>query len=283
MNFCKFLYDLKKSWTFYFLLMGFLVCFNTNAISAFEKMEAGALPNSMGNAIVALIGSPYAIYYNPAVLSDSIKIDIILSYQILYEIKDLSQADIIINFSIAKRPFSIALNQFGNGRYREIQVCMGSKYNITPVCAIGGSIQYYQLLIHHYGQQSTWGINLALYYNILPNLYLGALVTNINKPRISQKAEFLPQTMSMGLNYEPISALSVCFALIRDIHFSQDYRFGFSFQTLPNLSIRAGIEDQINTYNFGLGINTNWIVFDYALKLHPFLGASHIFTIRVIL
>jgi len=283
MKFCKFLYDLKKIGISRILLFGILIGFHSDSLSAFEKTETGALPISMGNAIVALSYSPYAIYYNPAALSDSTKFEVILSYQILYELKDLSHADIIVNLSIAENPFSIALSQLGNNQYREIQFCIGSKYNITPMCAIGGSIQYYQLSIHHYGQQGTWGVNMALWYKLLDDIQLGALITNVNKPRISQEAEFLPQTMSLGLNYRPNNTLSICLALFRDIHFSQDYRFGLSYKLLTSLSFRLGIENQINAYNLGLGINTSWIDFDYALKVHTFIGMSHIFSIRIIL
>ena len=197
--------------------------------------------------------------------------------------KDLAQTDMIMNYSIAGHPFSLAMSQLGNSKYREIQICAGSKYNITPVCAIGGSIQYYQLSISNYGGQSTWGLNLAFYYDLVPALQLGAFVTNLNQPHISKVNEQLPQTMSLGFSYEPVKEFIICFSLYRDIHFPQDYRAGLSYQLLSVLSFRAGIEDQINTYNFGFGVETIWLEFDYALKIHQFLGTSHVFTLMVTL
>lgn len=283
MKFCKFLHCLKEAGGYCLLPVGILICCFTDSFSAFEKLEAGAQPISMGNAIVAMSGSPYAIYYNPAALSDNTKFEIALSHQLLFGMKDLAQTDMIINYSIAGHPFSLAMSQLGNGPYREIQFCAGSKYNITPTCAIGGSIHYYQLSISHYGQQGTWGLNLAIYYDLVPGLHLGAFVTNLNQPRISETEEQLPQTMNLGFSYEPVNELTICFALFRDIHFSQDYRVGLSYQILPVLSFRAGIEDQTNTYNFGLGIDTRWVDFDYALRVHQFLGTSHVFTLMVTL
>jgi hypothetical protein len=283
MNFCKFLNDAFQFGKYRVLTLGLIFVFNTPSFSAFEKTEAGALPISMGNAVVALVSSPYAIYYNPASLSDEVNFEVILSYQTLYELDDLSQADIIVNWAIAEHPFSIALNQFGNKNYREVQFCVGSKYKITPVCAIGGSIHYYQLSIHTYGKQGTWGLNVALHYDLLPHIQLGALVTNINRPYISQDTEFLPQTLSIGTAYKPIDRLSLCFALFRDIYFPIDYRLGISCLIVSGLFLRIGVENLTNTYKFGLGIKTKFIDIDYALENHPSLGISHIFSTRIVL
>jgi len=283
MNFCKFLNCLEEARRNWLVSIGIIICCFSNSFTAFEKLEAGAQPISMGNAIVAMRYSPFAIYYNPAALSDDSNFEIAFSYQLLFGMKNLAQIDMIVNSSIKGHPFSMAISRYGNSKYQEIQICAGSKFNITPMCAIGGSIHYYQLSISNHGGQNTWGLNLAFYYDLVPTLRLGALVTNLNQPHISRINEQLPQTMNLGFSYEPVIELVICFSLYRDIHFPQDYRAGLSYQLLSVLSFHAGVEDQINTYNFGFGIETTMLKFDYALRIHQFLGTSHVFTLMVTL
>jgi hypothetical protein len=281
MNFSKFLLGITRINIRCLLVAGITTGLSTISFSAFDKVESGALPVSMGNAIVAMTNHPFAVYYNPAALFAGEKFEIALTHQLLFGIKDLSQTDIVINYLISGHPFSFAMSQYGISNYREHQLYFGTKLNITPVCAIGGSVQYYNLAIRHYGQDTAWGINLGLYYSLEHNVKLGFLIRNINRPSISRTKEPLPQSMSMGMSYEPIERLILCIALFRDIRFPPAFRAGFSYPMFSALEIRAGIEDQINSYNFGFGIKLSWVDVDYAVKVHTILGASHIFSIMV--
>jgi len=178
-------------------------------------------------------------------------------------------------------PFSLAINRFGNQLYQEIQLTAASRYEIVDNCAIGISIQSYILFIRHYGQAVAWGINFSALYKLLPELSIGALITNLNQPVISEIREKLPQTMSLGFCYYPVPDLMMSFEFFQDLRFSQEYRAGCSYNVLSFLTIRAGIEDLINIYSYGVGIDINWIEFDYTLRNHSILGISHIITLSI--
>jgi hypothetical protein len=182
---------------------------------------------------------------------------------------------------LAGHPFSFAVNRFGNKHYQEIQLTAASRYEIVENCAIGISVQSYILSIHQYGQALAWGINFSVLYKLLPEVSIGALVTNLNQPLISAVRERLPQTMSLGLCYYPASSLMVSFEIFRDMRFSHEYRAGCSYQVISFLTVRAGIEDHLNIYSYGLGINMKKINFDYTLRNHPVLGISHILTFAI--
>jgi hypothetical protein len=255
----------------------------TDGHTAFDKLEMGAAPLAMGNAIVAVVGSPYAIYYNPAAIRVNGSFGIALSYQNIYELKDVGQVDLIMNFFAAGLPFSFAVNRFGNSHYTEFQGSLGGYYELGNQCSLGASIQVYHLRISGYGQQTTWGSNIGIVFKLLPSLTVGAMTTNINQPRIAEIGEKLPQTITLGCSFEPLEEMRIAFAIYRDIHFSADFRAGISYQLSTALIFRSGVEDAADTISIGIGIIINKIVFDYALSIHQVLGLSHTVSVNLII
>jgi len=255
--------------------------YNPEVKAAFEKQNVGASSFAIGNAAVAIDAYFFALYYNPAAMVTAERFQVAFTFQNYFGIGEINTVDICSNFTVAGYPFSLAINRFGNKSYQEIQITAGSRYKLLKNCAIGFSIQFYTLAIKQYGQAWTWGINFSVLYKLLPDMTIGALVTNLNQPVISTARENLPQTMSLGFCYYPVTDLMVSFELFQDIRFSQEYRAGCSYQVIPLLTVRAGIEDQLNIYSYGLGINMNWIKFDYTLRNHPVLGGSHIITLSI--
>ena len=264
------------------IIIGFICCI-PDVKGAFDKKEVGASSFALGNAVVAIDQYLFALYYNPAALSTEGKFQTAFSIQNYFGIGDLNAIDIMINFSLFKHPFSFAINRFGNRYYQEIQLTAASRYELFEKCSIGFSVQYYLLSIQNHGQSLSWGVNISALYNLTPNVSIGALVTNLNQPVISSTLEKIPQTMSLGFCYNPVSDLEFSFEVFQDIRFDQEYRAGVSYQVIPLLKLRAGIEDQLNVYSYGFGINMAWMIFDYGLRNHPVLGISHIVTLSILL
>lgn len=283
MDFLKLPYSFRSYTIVYIIIFIGFNFYIPEVKSAFEKKEVGASSFAIGNAAVAIDEYLFALYYNPAALSAPEKFQIAFSLQNYFGIGELNAVDMTTNFTLAGHPLSFAINRFGNRIYQEIQLTAGSRYKLLKNCAIGFSVQCYILAIRQYGQTLAWGINLSVLYKLIPDVSVGALVTNLNQPVISAAGEDLPQTMSIGFCYYPVPDLIVSFELFQDTRFSQEYRAGCSYQVIPFLTVRAGIEDQLNIYTYGLGINMNWINFDYALRTHPVLGVSHIATLSIVL
>jgi hypothetical protein len=250
---------------------------------AFEKKEVGASSFAIGNAAVAIEKNVFAIYYNPAALRPSEYKRIAFTFQNFFGISDLNALDLTTCFSLADHPFSIAINRFGDQKYHEFQFCTGSSFEIIENGSVGMSIQCYMLSIEEYGQTMAWGVNLGILYKFLPELSIGTMVTNLNRPSVSESKEQLPQTMSMGLSYSPMTSLMLVFEMFQDLRYEPEFRAGITYQILPILIIRAGVEDQLNIYCYGLGINVERIFVDYAIRTHSVLGMSHIATISITL
>jgi hypothetical protein len=224
---------------------------------------------------VAMQDLPYAIFYNPANIPYS-KVQFSLDYQNFYGIRDLNQANLVINIPIRKVPAAIGIGSFGNNLYREIQLMAAGAYRIGTKFSFGLSMQYYFCAIKGYGSQAAWGINLGMAYTLIENIRIGSQVTNINQPVISQIHEKLPQTFSFGINYQASNLLMLTMDLFHDNRFDQEYRFGLEYCMSPYFRIRGGIIDRLNNYSGGCAIFLKTVIFEYALVSHQILGASHI-------
>jgi hypothetical protein len=244
--------------------------------AAFEKIEMGAPALAMGNAVVARSGFPFAVYYNPAAINVQGPVGFALTYRNFYGLRDVRQVDLVSNFSIAGRSFSMGINHLGNEHYAEVQACLGMAYDLGYQCSMGLSFQLYHLRIEGYGEDLAWGVHCGVLVELLPSLLLGAQMTNLNRPHISASAEKLPQMMTLGLCYTATEKMCILFAICRDIRYGPEYRAGMAYQLAKGFTLRAGLEDSIETVSAGCGFALTDFCIEYALRIHQTLGPSHI-------
>lgn len=264
----------------YFLILYFFV-FTSLLFSSFERKEAGAREQSLGNAIVALNNSIYAIYYNPANIYSENKYVISTSYRNFYSLPGIYQADIVLNIPSFGLNSAFAASKFGNHLYSEIQIGAGTSYKLSNHLSLGLSFQGYFLSIKNYGNTQNWGLNVGFQYEFYEQLSIGAQITNINNSKIGKINEEIPKTFSLGFNYEIIKDGNLLFEFFRDVKFEQDYRGAFEYTMYNNLQIRLGIMDNTNTYSFGFGSTVGFFKLDYALINHSILGISHSIAVGV--
>ena len=249
--------------------------------AAFEKTESGAASFSMGNALVAIPFTFTAIHYNPANLDTGSSLYTQMSIRNFYGFNGISQIDFLLGGQLFETPVCLSINRFGNLKYQEFQIAMATAVCLTDNFFVGLGIQSFFLSISGYGADYSYGINLGILYNIDNHLYCGAMIANINQPKIGKKPEELPQSFSLGICYYPQERLTLSAEIFRDIRFEPDYRMGIAYQFQYPIIIRIGLQDAVNSYCFGLGFISNTFSVDYALQMHQILGESHIFSIAI--
>ena len=283
MIFIPFLSKLREPLSRKFVLILLIAGLIPNLKAAFEKKDVGAVSIALGNATVAIDTFKTALYQNPACLSGNKFCRLMFSYQNYYGLADINEIDISVEWQLFQHPIAFAFNRFGNHIYQEVQFTTGSFIKIFDSFKIGLSGQLYSLSISGYGQSVSWGCNLAFLYYFTNSLSVGALVTNINGPVIGTGREKLPQTMSVGICYLSGENSTVSFEVFRDIQFEPEYRAGFSYQLMTAFILRGGMEDRLQSYACGFGLNYSWFEFDYAIKIHQILGVSHIISLSLCL
>jgi hypothetical protein len=255
--------------------------YSISLFASFEKKEAGAREQSLGNATVALEKTPFALLFNPSNIQSVSSFNLYTSYRNFYGMSDIYQADIVVNTSIYGLGSALSISKYGNQIYSEIQISAGSNYVISKYLSLGISLQGYFLSIKNYGDSQSWGLNLGFQYNFVEDFSIGAFITNINNPRIGSINEEIPQTFSLGFKYNLINKAILLFEFFRDVNHEQDYRGGFEYEVYNNIFLRFGVMDNSNTYSFGFGSSLNFLNFDYALINHSVLGISHSITLGV--
>jgi len=235
----------------------------------------------LGNAIVALNNTPFALLYNPANIQSVSSFNLYTSYRNFFGISDIYQADIIVNTLVYGVGSAFNVSKYGNDLYSEIEIRAGSSYNIAANLSLGIGVQGYFLSIKNYGDSQNWGLNLGFQYDYLEEFSIGAHVTNINNPKIGSVDEELPQTFSLGFKYNLTERATLFFELFRDVKHEQDYRGGFEYEPYNNIFLRFGVMDNTNTYSFGFGSRFSFLNLDYALIDHSVLGISHSITLGV--
>jgi hypothetical protein len=258
-----------------FLFIGF------SLFASFEKREAGAREQSLGNSVVALNNTPFALLYNPANIQSAASFNVYTGYRNFYGLPGIYQADIVANTSIYGIGSAFAVSKYGNDLYSEMEISAGGSYNIAENLSLGLSLQGYFLSIKNYGDAQSFGLNLGVQYDYLETLSIGAFVTNVNNPKIGSVKEELPQTFSLGLKYNMMERATLFFELFRDVKHDQDYRGGFEYEPYDNMFLRIGVMDNTNSYSFGVGSSFRFLHFDYALIDHSVLGISHAISLGV--
>lgn len=129
---------------FIFKVLYFLVfaLISISAYGAFESMELGARPLSMGSAYVSLADGAEALFWNPAGVSGIRKQELVISYMELYNLVSYSAISYAKN--INGIPLGIGLNSSTDieGIYQEAEIAISSAMNIYNQLGIGAGLKY---------------------------------------------------------------------------------------------------------------------------------------------
>lgn len=159
---------------------------------AFLRNGIGARPLGMGGAYTAIAEGPDAIYYNPAGLAHSVRVDFTSSYKSLF--MDRHFGYIAISFPIRNEATMAAswINAgvsdiTGRGNSRQIFGEVADSHNaftlsfskiIHPVFSIGGNLRYIQEKLDDL-ETFTIGVDAGILAKPHKNVSVGATVQNL--------------------------------------------------------------------------------------------------------
>lgn len=123
----------------YFLIFALV---SISAFGAFESMELGARPLSMGSAFVSVADGAEALFWNPAGVSGIKKQELAISYMELYNLVSYSAISYATN--ISGIPLGIGLNSSSDidGAYQETEFILLSAMDIYDQLSLGAGLKY---------------------------------------------------------------------------------------------------------------------------------------------
>lgn len=278
---------------FIFKVLFFLVftLISTPSYSAFESMELGARPLSMGSAFVSVADGAEALFWNPAGVSGVKKQELAISYMELYNL--VSYSAISYATKVSGIPLGIGLNSSSDidGVYQETEFILLSAIDVYTQLSLGAGLKYLNANANlgdtEIGGGKGISIDLGCKYDIFKNtLCLGVKFHNLlgyvsyNRMAYSDISEqsywerpgfsyrvgtsikldiLLEKVLNYKLNYVPKSIIAFD---IYDNDICMGLECNFSI-----ISIRCGIKTGnalTRSLTSGFGINLSSFSVDYA-------------------
>lgn len=281
------------------IILGLLLfCFITFLHSDFVDLGVGARQQGLGNCFVGICDDATSIYYNPAGLGYTKVGEVVLDYTKLYvgldDNSDLSTSFVGIvypvSFNIKNKKRNIGAAGIGlltfsfEGVYKENTFIVSYGKRISNKISLGGNVKYlsesyqnnlYTLIdpVFDYGKRtsvSSLGLDVGGLYIVVPRLFLGVSLINLNQPSVGllSSNEKLPVIMKVGAGYREKKLNAGL-----EINFSEGYysiNSGLEYLLLKGLLyLRGGIEigsKEANKISFGTSFVREPVRVDYAFS-----------------
>ncbi len=203
-----------------------------------------------------------------------------LSYAQLYNLAELRYGNGAMAFPYGAWGLGVGLDYFGGSLYSEMRATVnGARKFLDGHFAIGFSLHAYQISASHYESRSAWGISLGVQYQPMPNVYIAGAIENVNRPSLGGAGEEVPQTVRLGLQYQPAPALAAFVAVQKDSWFPAELAVGIEYHLSELLSFQSGYSTRADMPSGGLQLAVGRVEIGYALQYHFDLGETHFFSV----
>jgi len=207
-----------------------------------------------------------------------------------YSIADLTNTNVGFTIPSPVAVFNFNASSFGHqsNLYRETMLGLAIGRTIRNRIALGLNLTYNSLWIKNLGTESSWTLDLGAILRPSDKTLFGLSARNISRAAI--RGQPLPMILGIGLAYMPNESVAVEANLSKDLDFSPELRLGAEWSPVEVLALRGGwvIEvtadtqpDESERISAGIGITVHSTTLDYAILMHPTLGATHSFSLHV--
>lgn len=265
---------------------------------AFLKLGFGARNIAMGDLGVATANDVTALNYNPALISEFNKSQLVFTHNEL--IQDSRSELFGASFSLFNLPFAVGINttkisdieirtQPGEAQssfnVNYFYVSFSTGFDVTEDLSLGVTAKYLNENLF-LAEANGWGFDFgANYKNIIEGLNVGLSLRNLGSMNelLNEKTE-LPVDFRLGAAYKFAveqleSDVTVTGGLQKYTATDDSHiHLGGEFLYQQMFAVRAGFMSGYETKGFtaGLGVLWNSINFDYAFTPYDFdLGSSH--------
>lgn len=255
-----------------------LLCWALPALAAFER--GGELNPGPGLATVAVPGTPWTAFTNPAGLSSITSRTLALSHTPRpFGLNELARSALAY---IEPLPFGTAgmtLQRYGFELYREITAGFQFATRVNGAWEAGLGIHYYALSIPGYGSAGAVGIDAGIALELTDEIRAGCSALNINGPAIGADRERLPQVLSLGFCFIPMRGMLLALDLTKDVRFPPGLHAALEYSPLPVIRLFGGSGTEPSSFRAGAVVTVDPVQAGYGFSTHPDLGGTHHFSL----
>ena len=248
------------------------------ALGAFER--GGILTPGSGVATVAVAGSPWTVFANPAGLPSIGARTLGLSHTPRpFGLGELSRSALAFVEPLPFGTAAVTLQRFGFELYKEVTVGLLFAGSPGEGWDVGVGANYYSLSIPGYGATGAFGIDVGTLLEVADDMRAGFSVLNLNAPVIGRERERLPQILSLGFSYRPMKGFLLAVDLVKDVRFPAELDAGLEYEPVSVVRLSVGSSTEPSSFRGGVTIHYHPVEAGYTFSTHPDLGGTHHFSL----
>ncbi|MBU1076489.1 MAG: hypothetical protein KKH98_04310 [Spirochaetes bacterium] len=264
---------------------------------AFDKFGVGARPIALGGTYLAYARGPETLFWNPSGLSLADNPELTAMYSDLYSLDLLNYwylgftyPDVAYgNIGIGMMYLGTSNNpMLGNLEHSQNTVILSYAYSISPYINLGLSIK--TLFVRSSKEAMGFGFDLGILSKITETLRVGVMLNDFTDTRIKWAKEtgitgpaedIIERDLGAGIYFQPFRFAFFLIDYTGVLTGNESLHSGIGIIPIEHVSIRGGLYQQGNEYNFTFGFGIDWKrwQFDYALNSHFELDPTSIFSI----
>jgi hypothetical protein len=259
----------KINFWFAFLLFS-LQYFTISAQSAISPM--GARANGMGYTSSCL-KDEWSLLNNVGGLADIKNSSASFTYRAQPSFKSFNSMAAVVTVPTAVGVAGASIYKFGDNLYNEqiLSIGFGSKFGLASLGVKGNFIQYY---IEGFGYKRVSTISFGGVADLTPKVSVGASITNINQPKISEN-EHVPTLLTAGISIKLSENVLIATEVEKDLERKPLVKSGLEYSPQQKIYFRTGFNLNPQAGFFGLGFKAKKFMLDYAYQYKFSIGASH--------
>ncbi len=287
----------------------------------FLKIGVGGRANAMGESYVAVDNDAYALFYNPAGISEFDKNEIAISHSTwfiglqhdfmggVYHLDDQNTLGIsVISLQSDEMPVTTEFQPFGTGAYFKYgDLAFGVTYarRMTDKFSFGVSVKYIDETLADVRMGGVL-IDLGTYYwtglgttrfavsvtNLGGQLTPSGTATLVDGTSVSTFQSFSPPTIfRIGFAFEPyqydVNRLTASIQLNHPADNSENISFGGEYSYAEAFFLRAGYKVNVDEESYSVGVGARidariaLVSFDYSFTPYERLGDVHRFSLSL--
>lgn len=243
-----------------------------------QQPSAQAWSNAAAQASTAYT-EQWTAYCNPAILSTVNTYKIAANYVNRFQLKELSTTSISASIPTKLATFGLALSHFGYSQYNEIQGGIAVARNFTDRFHVGMQFNYYAVLLSPTeGYKRTVIAQIGIISKISDALFIGFHTYNPAQTNIELELtkKRIPSIFSLGASYYFSDKLLWLAQLDKEIDYPLQWRSGFEYRIVKELSLKMGGYGNPFVPNLGVSVFIKQLQIDLNFERNPTLGINSI-------
>jgi long-subunit fatty acid transport protein len=236
----------------------------------------GGRSQSMANASTTL-EDIWAFHHNPAALTGLQKMEIGISYENRFLLKEMQSQGVAFAVPLKKGVISAGGQRFGYRNFLSYKAGVGYSLKLSELLSAGVQLNYLGVrLPENYGSKNTVTAELGLLAKITEKWNIGFSLFNLGRNKLSEYQEDRYSTvMRFGSSYLISKKVLLTAEAEKNVDYALRGKAGIEYKLLDNFFIRGGFATAPIEGSFGFGYRfKEMLKLDIGSSYHQILGWS---------